>query len=235
MLESIEYEIEKWLKKLPHETIQDIQKVTGIDLVDTSSLDIDAAFSLVGNYLKLKKEQIIRRKQEEREDLKMQEQRENLVYVVESFKSIFEKMVSSKDDVDKKIQALKGNLTERIREATKQLPVAKEGGGESPIVTYGPCPAVFPDGKPGPQSCIKTYIHKDILHETCIVAYHAQNPGDKGFARLHWQFLHGPLLEAGGCPKYRSRNVLPRTPVISFIMKPVKCPYASGETIKKKV
>ncbi|NOZ81077.1 MAG: hypothetical protein GXP63_05375 [DPANN group archaeon] len=96
--------------------------------------------------------------------------------------------------------------------------------------TYSNCWRKHDDGHAGPEHAILTMTAKDGLHMRCLVAYAAQNPGDKGFARLKYQIFHEELLRQGDCPRPYSRSISRRIPGISWLLtKPGICPLADGK------
>ncbi len=103
------------------------------------------------------------------------------------------------------------------------------------LVSYADCwrkhPATeeFPAGRSGPSQCVYNKPEKDGVHYRCLIAYAAQTPGDKGFARLKYQIFHAQLLREGDCPRPLTRSITRRIPGISWLLfKPDKCPLADG-------
>ena len=87
-----------------------------------------------------------------------------------------------------------------------------------------------PQRRPGPERCVMTWNEDGGVRRQCMVAYGAQNPGDKGFARLKFQIFHAELLRQGDCPRPLSRSITRRIPDISWLFfKPEICPLADGK------
>jgi len=141
------------------------------------------------------------------------------------------------------LRQLEKSLTDRIEQIRKEL----KGYGQPslqnkservalPVITFTDCIRHhFPseknsEVKPGPTRCVTTRPAEDGVHMHCLVAYYAQNPGDKGFARLPYQIFHAELLRQGDCPRPLSRSISRRIPGLSWLfVKPDICPLADGK------
>lgn len=137
------------------------------------------------------------------------------------------------EEIVKSIGEANKEITVQI-ENTKQLPYEDNSTASKHLpthVTYTNCSRKHSEeDRPGPSQCIYTIPQTDGLHMRCLIAYRAQNTGDKGFARLPFSIFHSKLLEEGDCPKPLSTDLDHQIPIISqlFYKKDI-CPLADGK------
>ncbi len=203
-IESIEFQIEEWLKNIPYPLKEDMSKVLGFD-INSSRIDIYDKLGSIEQYIIIKEKQFERMKEEEKEK-RASIEKLLFLYVMKSSIDNLTQTIGKNLEASNKISEIERKLREEIQNI-KALPPYKgetsQPSSESDLVGTPFPRKCHVEG--GPEGAVLTVPMRKGLYEICTVAYHAHR---RTFLQLH--VINASKLKEGGCPLEYSRGIIQR-------------------------